>query len=295
MVGMSKKQGFTILEMLVSISIASIIIMSGVYLFKWSATAYNDLSIRESSHANTEALLNLIGSDLKLIGNGIPFDLANFEMDDILQDDDGVLSSAFTATHPINISTATATYIQYKFNQSGKIYFLTAAMTPNASGTSTVQLSDTSGLFAGDTIYISNALINGEEALQGEIESVDSATQITLTADWIRSPDAVFSAGSTLEAVNTVTLSASGGQILRDEGFGNVVLADHASFSLVYLDYAGNVITPPLTVNALDMNLREIEVSVTFTSAKRNKVLQSPGATHSLTKTQTFGIRSLNL
>lgn len=290
-----KKNGFTLIEMLVAMGI-SLILLSAVFsLYNKSTQIYHDIGIRETGQDNSESLLSILGREIKMVGNGIPFDQSNFKLDDLIQDEYGV--EALVSVHyPINIANSSTSHIEFQVNESGKLYFLTADFTPTPSGnTSTLTLFTTEGLFAGDRIYINNGTINGDDGFTGIIDSVDSTTQVTLEEEWFMSAGATsFDTGSSMEAVNTIILDSSGSTITRNSGFGAITLADNASFTLTYYDKAGAVLTPPLTLANLHSQLGSIKIAVTVTSTKRHKMLDSRYSTHSITKDQLFALRSFN-
>lgn len=289
--------GFTVIEILVSILIMSIIILATFKTFTDMSANSHDLNIREVAHDNTESLLTSIGSELRMIGNGIPFDQANFRISSILEDNSQLEvlqdSSNNYPSYPILIDTATNDYIEFRLNETGNIYFLTANFDPTS--TLTISLNTTVGLFSGDSIYLSNSLRQQDDGMMATIDSVNSATnEVTIDSEYYRSIGAIFEKGCSLEPVALISLKNQGNKIIRNSGFGDIVLANNSNFTLNYLDKAGNILTLPLTANDLLSNLGSVELIVTTTSTKIQKILSTPGSVHTLTKSHIFGLRSFN-
>ena len=291
-------KGFTLLEMIVSMGIAVFILLGSMSLFTESTTFYNDIVIREHSQDSSESILNMLGKEIRIIGNGVPFDQANFKIDSLSQNEMGVIDVT-TIQHPITISgddAATTDYIKYKLNESGNSYFLIADFAPTTGGNPGVmQLTSTEGLFVGDRIFVNNSTINGDDGFTGTVASIDSSTQITLDEDWFRSENAVFLIGSLVEPVNEVAIYQSGNDIVRDNGIGDpVILANNATLTLTYLSRTGSVLTPPLSITNLRADLGSIRIGIAVTSSKKHKILNSKNSQYTITKSQTFGLRAFN-
>lgn len=279
-----KEQGFTILELLVSLTIASFIFAGLLTQYQSSVRIARDHQIRVGTQVQAQAIVQTIVAELRMMGNGVPFDQANFQIgEDTLSDP--------TVTEPIQVSTATATSVTFRLNETGEVALLTQDFNPAV--TLVVNLTDTSGIDADDPIYISNSVMSGDDGLYATVESVDhNNSTVTLNADYVASPGATFQMGSIFEEVPLITYNSpeGGSGVTRDSGFGEILLGERSTMALEYLDIDGNVLELPLTNDVVINSFRSIRVSVTVTSGSD----LSTGEPYTTTVTQTAGIRNLN-
>lgn len=275
--------GVTIVELMLSLAISSVIFGGVLKEYSSIIRHLHDHQVRLETLVQAQAIVQTLTSELRLIGNGVPFDQPNFEIGE------NTLSDP-TVTEPILVASASASAISFRLNETGNVFLLTADFNPGVSLVATV--TDASELEVNDPIYISNSVIAGDEGLHGTIADVDHNTNtITLASDYVASPGAVFGMGSLVEEVPTVTYaSVDGTGITRDSGFGAVLLGMNSSMALQYLDYDQNPLTLPLTNDHLVDSLRSIRVTITKTSDRT----LSNGAEHSITVSQIVGIRNLN-
>lgn len=294
-----KQRGFTLLELLVTLFIGNVFLLASFSVFNKASTVYHDIKIREAVNDTAKSVLAIVGNDLRMIGNGLPFDQVNFKIQETLTDgttdfdQDASSGSATRITHPLHVDESDDDEIVYKLNESGIVHFVTTGFVP---GTTTINLTSTAGLYAGDSIYFSTKVTGGENGLMASIASVDSGTQITLESTQYYSPELTnVSAGTTVEPVVTVELFNDNNQIIRNAGFGDVVLADNASFTLTYWSNDGvTEIVPPLTVQEVAQDLGSIEITVTVESELKHRILTTPKQTFTFTRSQTYGLRSFN-
>lgn len=274
--------GVTIIELLVSVSLSLVVFGGLVQQYSTGVTLSYDESVRIATILEAQAMLQTLGLEFRMIGNGVPFDQANFQIGESTLTDP-------TVTEPLDVVTATASNITFRLNESGDVYLLSADFDPASS--LVISLTDTSNLDINDPIYISNSVVSGDDGLYGVITAVDDVSKtVTIDANYVASPGSTFDMGSILEEVPEITYTSSGGSITRNSGFGAVLLGDNSAMELEYLDMNGNVLSLPLTNADVVNALRAIRVTITHTSSRKLK----SGGFHSTTVGQVFGIRNLN-
>jgi len=278
------QSGFTVLEILMALALTSVIFAGLMRQYSSSTSASYDQSIRIATNLQVQAILQSIGADIRILGNGVPFDQANFQIgEDTLSDP--------TVTEPIDVATASETYISFRLNETGEVLLLTQDFDPSAA--LEVYLTDVSGLDVNDPIYISDNVVSGDDGLYATITAVNSgSSSVTISGAYVASPAATFPMGSILEEVSPVIFESpgDGSGITRDSGFGTVLMGANSTMALDYQDINGNSIGLPLTNTAVVGQLRLIELTVSMPSSKT----LSTGQTYTATATQTFGIRNLN-
>ncbi len=288
-----KNSGFTTLEFLVASALSLFVFAGLMTQFSTSSKFLTDLRNIGGSESTARSLLSILGNEIRQIGNGVPFEQPEFRISDPLHDETGAEILAPTVAYPIDIATSTASSITYRINEIGSVKFLAANFDPTSS--LTISLVDVESLVVGDPIYISNGSLGEEDGFSGTISSIDTvAKTITLNSAYFRSENATFSVGSTLEAVATVTLSETSGQIIRNSGFGDIVFADNANLNIDYLDKAGNSLTLPLSLTDLESNLGSLKLTVTISTSNVTRELGTPGSSYSTSVEQIYGLRSFN-
>ncbi len=307
------KKAFTVTEFLVSSTIAIIVLGFFVQQITFASKVHIDNNLMQSTHNEAQAIINLIGIDLRMIGNGLPFEVDNFNIGDSLLDENNA-SSVPDITYPIFTASDDQT-IQYRLNETGTVYMTTATFSIGASNFY-VTLHDVDGLFPGDPIYITNKSLAKQEGFWGEIKDdntgVDVANKRVLidvvnNGYWLSevSGFAGFGIGSILEPVSDITLTntVSGGvnTITRQINDSTPLeLARNASFTARYYSYTqvGNAITlveiPTITDDdLLDQSLNFIEITVNVTSEKNLAALGNVGTPYIASITQLFAIKNL--
>ena len=277
-------RGFSILELMISVGIGGVVLGALVSQYSHTVATSHDQQVRIATYLQAQATLQMIGSELRMLGNGVPFDQANFQIgEDTLTDP--------TVTEPIDVATTTASHIGFRINETGDVYLLSGNFNP--ASTLTFTLTSTTGLEANDPIYLSNSVVAGDDGLFGTIASVDHGTnQVTLQSGVVYSPGATFNMGSICEEVSTVAYDspADGTGITRDSGYGPVKLGNGSTFVLEFVDAAGTPVALPLTNTTVVNSLRAIRVTVNQQSANKLK----DGSSYTATISQSFGIRNLN-
>jgi type II secretory pathway pseudopilin PulG len=278
----SQESGFTILELIITLFLSSFILLGVFMTFSSAVSVSSDQKLVIITRLQAEALLSSIGSEIKSLGNGVPFDQANFQIGE------STLSDT-TVTEPILISGSDDDEIKFRLNETGRT-FLTME---NFDPTSSLQLELTSvlGLEVGDIVYITDSVVGGDNGLYGTIASIDSGNKkITLNSSYEAIAGATFETGSLLEQVSTITYQSLVTGVTRDNGGPSVLMATNSSIAFDYMDKDGNSISLPLTQDILINTLRAVEVSVTVTSNSN----MSNGSPYTVTVSQIFALRNLN-
>lgn len=277
------EQAYTLMEMLVTLSISAFLFAGLMAQYSTAVSTTYDQNIRMATNLQAQAILQSIGSEIRILGNGVPFDQANFQIGESTLSDP-------TVADPIEITTATPTNISFRLNETGEVHLLSTDFDPTS--TLTIGLTGVNDLDVNDPIYISNGVVSGDDGLYGIITAIDSgANTVTINSNFIASPGATFVMGSTFEEVPLINFNspADGSGIVRDSGFGTVLMAANSTMLLEYFDIDGNAVPLPLTNQTVMEDLRAIRVTITLTA---NQPL-SDGDTYTATAQQTFGLRNL--
>lgn len=277
------ESGFTLFELIVTMVLTSIVFIGAMQAYNAMTAASYDLHIRIETNVQAQAIIQTIGNELRVLGNGVPFEQPNFQIGENTLSDPVV-------TEPILVNEATTSSIQFRLNETGEVALLMADFNPSLG--LTVQLTDVAGLDANDPVYITNSVMSGDDGLYATITHVDTATNsITIDPAYVASPGAFFPMGSVLEEVPIVTYAYTPDVgITRDSGYGPVLLGNNAKLSFDYLDHNGNSLVLPLTNELVVNSLRSIRVTVKMA----NDSLLKNGEEYIATVSQVFGLRNLN-
>ena len=114
MVKMMNK-GFSLIELLISATISMVILAMFVQQISFSSKAHLDNSVMQRAHNEAQSVINMLGIDFRMIGNGIPFEVSNFDIGDELENH---WSFSFTpdVTYPILVGNTGDTRINYLLN-----------------------------------------------------------------------------------------------------------------------------------------------------------------------------------
>ena len=287
----STETGFTLMEMLVTLVIASLLMMAVVSTFSMLSRIAVDNKLKVVAQLEAQSALEMMTPEIRMIGNGVPFHQANFLIgQENLADN--------TVTQPILVSGTTSSQIRFRLNETGETYILTAAFNPAAS--TTIALTSTGKIFSGDQIYITNATVGDDDGLWATVSAVnDEAHTVTISAGAQYSPGATFAMGSLLEVVPIVTYTshASFGGISRDNGTGALTLVPDGQFSLEYLNSDGDPIALPLAAvpdDPFPANSIQNVHAIRMTVQVRTGRAMSNGLYYTASSTQSVGIRNLN-
>lgn len=279
-----KNTGMTVVEVLVSIAISSVVMITMVKEYANSLRIAKDEEIKSAATVRAQAVLESMGAELRVLGNGVPYDQPNFQIGE------NTLSDP-TVTRPINIDLSNNTQLAFRLNETGDVHLLTADYQPALGPSFT--LTSVEGLASGDEIYLSNSVVGEDDGLYGVISGVNTATNtVTLNAGYVYSPGATFNMGTICERVPLITYNspADWSGITRDAGLGNVLFGQNSKFTVAYLDYNGNEIAPPLTELDLVNSLRKIRVTVEVQSDTQLR----DGNFYTAAVSQTYSLRNLN-
>ena len=218
-----KEEGFTLLEVITTLAISGFVILGIINGYRIIVATSYDNKLRTTTRIQADSVLQTIGSELKTLGNGVPFDQANFQIGESSLDDS-------TVTEPILVNSASSSSISFRLNETGEIYILTSSFDPSSS--LTIALFDVSNLEVGNTIYLNNGVLAGDDGLYGTITNVNTlAKTVTIDSDYIASPGAVFDSGSTCEQVSIVTYEsfASWSGVTRNSDSQTTIIAPNLS------------------------------------------------------------------
>ena len=276
-----RERGFTLTELLVVLSLTGMVFYGSMTQFASSIQLSHDHNVRIQTMLEAQAILQAVGSEVRMIGNGVPFDQANFTIGEVGLTD-------ITRTYPLSIASSDTSQIVFRLNETGEVYMVAADFDPGSS--TTVTLTDVGEISVGDNIYMSNSVVAGDDGLYAEVSAVNTGTNVvTLTnMDYIGTPD--FAVGSIFEVVPQVTFDNAVSGITRDSGDGAILMGADSVMTLEYLSDTGATLTPPLTEANIVGSLRAIKVTIVHTSSS----LLRDGTNHSVTLEQTYGIRNLN-
>ena len=268
------------MELIVGLLIMSTFMagVTGIYLNSSWYTYNNEIIIRTEESARS--VLDIIIYDLRMLGTGMPIGQSNFSIDD---EDIG------TAALPL-LTSSDSNDLTFRLNETGAQAITTAEFDPSAG--QTIQLTDTSDFSAGDFVYVSDSTAGGSDGLRGEISSVTNS-QITLNGVYQTADGSVFPLGSTVSRVVTVDFESMSDWdgITRDNGTGEVLLAENVEFEVVYYDSNGDEIETPLSESEILNELTTIEVTVTARSSSDLR----DGSRYYAEARQTVALRNLIL
>ncbi len=277
------EKGFTITELLVSMTLSSTILLGALFQYVQTAKESRDSQVRIATFLQAQAVVQNLGFELRVLGNGLPFDQANFQIGENTISDPSV-------TFPFNINTSSSSRVDFRLNETGDVFLLTQDFNPTSQNT--IHLTDISSLDLNDPIFISNSVVGGDDGFYGKISGIDTTLNSVTITDKVFSPASIFKTGSLLEEVPMVSYESdsSFSQITRNSGFGPVVIAENATLELEYLDFSGNPVTLPLTGEKIINQLRSIQLTVEVSSDQP----LSDGDIHTARVIQRFGLRNLN-
>ncbi|WKZ56851.1 MAG: hypothetical protein QY326_08965 [Bdellovibrionota bacterium] len=189
------QRGEGLIGFLVSVVISAIV-------FAATTTAYLQGIVRAQDHRTmvqvreeAREIADLIASELRLLGSGMPLSQDDFSSSDLSLGD---------APLPLLLDSS-ASYIHFRLNEFGRGAIIDAAFDPIS--TSTISVTDGSIFAVGDTVYVTNMTTGGTDGLQGEIVSI-SGNSITLNGTMLYPVGATFDVGSLVEPVSTIAFNS---------------------------------------------------------------------------------------
>ena len=259
-----------------------LVIMTSVasQFFQTSKHSFNHqlaLDVEEQA----KLILDMISADMRYLGSSLPISQDNFLITDALLGD---------APHPILVSSDDEK-LDIRLNPDGNITVLTADYTPSLTALTFAVLS-ASSYQAGDTVYISNMSVGGEEGFQGVVTSV-SGNNISVDTSFIASSGATFGSGSIVERSSYVTYESTSNwdDVTRTDEYGTVTVHPRGRFEVRYLDMSGAEISLPLTPSSIKDDLAAVEITVSVQGELKRK----DGEVQFAEAKQIIGLRNLSI
>jgi len=181
---LQNRRGYSLLEVLITLSIFLIVLYSVYMVYDTQRSSYSRTEARIDTQDNARMALSTLERELRMAGYGVP--------------------AALGPSVP-RIVEAKPRTITFRADLRGVITTLTANA---ASGSSTLYVNTTTGIAAGDVIY----LTDHAKARALTVQSVDaSASTVTTTAALTRS----FASGSRLYVPRDVLFTIASGELRR--------------------------------------------------------------------------------
>jgi len=269
--------GITLIETLVSILLSTLIIGASLTQYFHTTWQAHDNEVRTETEELARTIADRMAFDIRMIGAGMPLGQDGFPIGGVGLSD---------APLPV-LTSSTTTELYMRMNERGERTVLTADF--DADSDNDIAVSDASDFDVGDTIYISNLTVGGDDGVEATITSVVSDT-IDLATPFIATAGVVFEAGSVVNRVTELTYDgAATDGISRQDATVTVTLAPGSSFVIEYVDESGNTLTPPLAESVIGNNLAGIVLTVSVDSQRRLK----DGSTYTATAEQSIVLRNL--
>lgn len=275
----AQQRGDTILSFLVSVMLSSVILSAAISGFSDNAHHLTDHQMMIETNDIARFSADLIQAELRMIGAGVPFGQGNFQ-----------IGGAGLGTSPLPIlTTAGATFINFRLNQRGKSAIVTTAYTP-AAASLVISVNSTAAFANGDTIYLSDQSVGGSNGMRATVTSKTAGT-LTISAGYTAPAGASFAVGSTVEPVTLIGYDCSNAStgISRSSEFGPVTIAPRTTCTFSYRDAAGTALPVPMTEATIRDQLTSIQVTLTATSSKP----LIDGTTYVATARHTIALRNI--
>jgi type II secretory pathway pseudopilin PulG len=245
--------GHTLVEVLVSILLGGMVLGAATKSFTASVKGTVDMRSMSRTQEQARAILDLLSTELRLLGAGMPLGQADFP----------ITATTFNDTNLPILLDATQYNIKFRKNERGIQTSLSSNYTPAATSLSIPVLSS-SGFIVGDPVYISDMVLGGSFGMWGKVASMSSGN-INLNSEIYHPAGITFTAGSIVEPVSLIEYNspADGSGVTRDTGLDTTILAPNSSFKLTYLDQSGTAIALPLTADIIGNSLSAIDIEVT--------------------------------
>lgn len=254
-----KSAGVTLLEVLVSLGISSVILTGIVVEFSSVTKFSRDLEVKAEVREILRSLLEMIATDIRNAGAGMPIGQTNFQVNTA-----GVGDIAL----PV-LTTSTSSVLQLRLNETGRTT-LSTALYDNTLMQKELNLLSSDGMNVNDVIDVSEMTSGGTGGMYAKVASVVNSTKITLSDVILPTGVTSVRSGSMAGVVSSVTLQsdATTNAITRTNASGTVILAPKSSVSFTYLDSSGASILP-LTSKKVASNLAAIGATITVTSSRK--------------------------
>ncbi len=276
---MQQQTGETLMGLLVALFLSSIIFAAAFGHFFDTARRAADHEIMTRTRSQSQTILNLLASELRMMGGGMPLGQTGF-----------MIGTVGLGDAPLPLLTdATNELINFRVNERGETSILTTAFTPSGS-TLGFTVNSASNFVSGDAVYISNMTVGGLAGLNATISAI-LGNNITLNNDYVATGLTTFEAGSVIARITTVTYQsfANWSGIVRTADGTAVVLAPQSRINLEYLDGQGVVLALPLTAQVIAENLCAIRLRVWV----RDNAPLKDGTIFTAQAEQTIALRNL--
>lgn len=272
-------KGFTILEVLVSLTISSFLLTGLVLEFANVTKFSRDLEIKGEVRENLRSLFEIISSDIRNAGAGMPLGQVNFTYLNT-----GIGSYAL----PV-LATSNNTKLNIRLSEQGKSTFTTGIFNSTLM-TKELSLLSTSGYKVGDVIYLNEMTSGGTGGMAAKVDSVVNASILTLKDIILPTGVTSVRSGSAASVVSDVSIAyeASTSSVVRTTPQGTITLAPNSSVDFSYLDSTGAAIST-LSSATIANNLAVIRVNIEVSSDR----MLSSGSIYSENKALNIALRNL--
>jgi prepilin-type N-terminal cleavage/methylation domain-containing protein len=235
------QRGFTLLELLITLSIFLIVLFSVYMVHETNTVSYERSEMRIDIQQNARVALATMERELRMAGYGVPRQLAGVSM----------------------ISDARPRAITFRADLRNVFTSLANAAT---AGTNNLSVNATTGIAAGDIIYMTS----GSKAEALTAHSVNTGTlTVTTTTNLVNS----YQTGGRLYVPRDVRYTITGGQLLREERVPggawppitpDNILADRIAEqnTFRYYDAGNNEITTNDPVVNPDSSIRRVRITL---------------------------------
>lgn len=276
---LKKQAGETLLGLLVTLFLSTIIFAAAFGHFFDSARRAADHEIMTRTRSQSQTILNLLATELRMIGSGMPLGQVGF-----LIANPGLGDVAL----PVLLD-ATNEQIGFRVNERGSTAILTSSYLPDSALLSFAV--NTAADFAnGDRIYITNMSVGGIAGFSATISGI-LGNNITVNNDFVATAATTFTPGSVVARVTTVNYQspADWSGIVRTADNLSVILAPQSRLNLEYLDETGAALGLPLTPQVVASDLCAIRLRVWV----RDRTPLKDGTIFTAEAEQTVALRNL--
>lgn len=278
---LSNQVGASLLELMTATLISTTLIAAALGTFQTTSGALSDNEVIHGAEDSAQRVLELLSRELRLVGAGMPLGHANFKPGDAGLGD---------APLPVLLNSGSDA-ITFRTSTTGKSAVLIESFAPEES--LTLNVTSTTDLEAGDSVYLAGATAGSEDALKGRVSKVIGSSIVEIDPDYLSTSGVTFPAGSLLTRVKEVSYYSDPTilEVSRSEGSTSALLAENASFELSYLDSTGTSLQLPLSTSEVAETLSAIEISVKVKGARS---LQN-GKEYEAIALQRISLRNLSI
>ncbi len=188
------QRGFTLLELLITLSIFLIVLFSVYMVHETNTVSYERSEMRMDIQQNARVALATMEKELRMAGYGVPNAAGTFTVPRILE------ARPRTITFRVDLRNVNGTL--------GDLVCTLNSLAP--SGTSDLSVNTIAGIHPGDVVYLTDGF--KAEALTVPTNWVPSGASVPRSV-----PTNSYAAGSRLYVPRDVRYTITGGQLLREE------------------------------------------------------------------------------